>query len=424
MYYQQLPKKDLLSIIEEERKNFSEFQKLNLKLDISRGKPCKEQLDISMPLLDCFSMYKPKNPDYRNYGLPDGIAELKNLFAELCGVSENEVLVGGNSSLNMMYDTIQRALQFGADENGKAWNESKIKFLCPAPGYDRHFGICEAFNIEMVTVPMNEEGVDMDIVEELVSSDASIKGIWCVPKFSNPDGITYSNSVVDRLAAMKTAASDFRIFWDNAYFVHELYDEKVKLKNILQACKDAGNANRVYMFGSTSKITFPGSGVCFMVSSESNIARAKTQISVQTIGPNKMMQYAHYEFLKSPENVYKIMKKHADIIRPKFETFEYMMERAFPETDIVRWTKPKGGYFISVYVMNGCAKEVVKLCKELGLVLTPAGATYPYGMDDNDSNIRIAPTFTTEEELRSACEIFICCIKIAVIEKLLQRIDN
>lgn len=412
---------ELKDLLEREQKSYEAYVKEKVSLDMSRGKPCKEQLDLSLPLLDLFpKKFKSGNIDYRNYGLVDGIPELKLLFAELFQVNTDEIIIGGNSSLNMMYDAIQRALQFGI--NGKTpWNNlKKVKFICPTPGYDRHFAVCQRFNIEMIGVPMKDNGPDMNLVEKLVLSDDNIKGIWCVPRFSNPDGIVYTDEIVMRLASMKTAANDFVIMWDNAYCVHELYEDAPKLKNMLQACKDAGNPNRVLMFGSTSKITFAGSGVAFLATSTTNIEEIKGIITKQTIGPNKLNQYAHYEFLKSVSNIKEHMKKHAEILRPKFELVIDILRNNFSDTDLVTWHEPKGGYFISLNVMSGCAKRVVELCKNAGLILTPAGATYPLGLDDNDRNIRIAPSLPPLNELNKACEIMICCIKIAILEKLLN----
>ena len=423
MQYKQLQSNELSALLAGERKKFNEFKENNYSFDFSRGKPCKEQLDLSM------DMFKNLNPDmvfgtdtvdYRNYGYVKGVPELNKIFAELLDVEESEILSSNSSSLNLMYDTVQRALQFGV-LGSKPWNSSPIKFLCPTPGYDRHFRICETFGIEMIAVPMVENGIDMDLVEELVNNDSSIKGIWCVPKYSNPDGITYSDEVVKRLAKMKTAANDFRIFWDQAYFIHPLGNDDDKLMNILDACKEAGNPNRVFIFASTSKVTFASGGVSFFASSENNIKEAVDKIGVQAINPNKMYQWLHYEFFKTADNVIEHMKKHAAILKPKFDSFLSILKDAFQEDcDVVRWTKPKGGYFISLYVLEGCAKRTVNLCRECGLILTPAGATYPRGIDDTDSNIRIAPSCCSLDEIKVSSEILICCIRIAVLEKLLE----
>lgn len=420
MDYFKKDKSELFESLKSENKTYEGFIKEKVSLDMSRGKPCSEQLDLSLPLLDILNkkFKSPPKTDYRNYGFLDGIPELKKLFAELFEVSEKEIIVGGNSSLNMMYDAIQRALQFGINGN-PPWNSLKrVKFLCPSPGYDRHFSVCERFGIEMIAVPMTNDGPDMLIIEQLVEKDDSIKGIWCVPRFSNPDGIIYSDDVVDKLASMKTAAKDFLIMWDNAYCVHELYEDAPNVKNILESCKKIGNPNRVLMFGSTSKITFAGSGVCFMASSQQNIEETLKGMFYQTIGPDKLNQYAHYEFLQSVDNIKAHMRKQAKILRPKFELVLETLNSSFGDSELVNWHNPQGGYFIGLNVAKGCAKRVVELCKNAGLVLTPAGATYPLRLDDNDSNIRIAPTLPPLDELRKACQILVCCIKIAILEKL------
>lgn len=410
--------KEMLALL---KKKYADFKKAEYKLDISRGKPNAEQLDLSMPLLEGLKNYKSSAIDCRNYGLVDGIPELKQYLATYLNAGMDEIILGGNSSLNMMYDSVQRAMQFGV-LGAKSWNSyEKIKFICPVPGYDRHFKVTEVFNVEMIAVPMDDNGPIMDIVEELVLKDETIKGMWCVPKYSNPTGIVYSDEVVDRLSSMKTAAKDFRIFWDNAYFVHSLYEGvQHPLKNILKACADNGNPDRVYVFGSTSKITFAGGGVAFMISSETNIKDIKKYISYQTIGPDKLNQLAHYEFFKKIGSLEEHMDKHARIIRPKFEMLFKLLEKEFSDSDILTWQKPKGGYFISVNVMPGTAKKVCKLCAECGLVITPAGATYPLGLDDLDSNLRFAPTFVNLNELEIAGEIFAVCVKIAAITKIME----
>lgn len=424
MIYREQTKDFLQNELEKEKKIYEEIVKQNIKIDISRGKPCKEQLDLSMPLLNIINSVKDlpeTGADIRNYGGIEGIMPIRELFGEILGVKASQVIAGGNSSLNMMYDTIQRCMQFGV-LGGTPWNKlEKVKFLCPAPGYDRHFSVTAVFGIELITVPMDDNGPVMDVVEALVANDDSIKGIWCVPKYSNPTGITYSDQVVDRLASMKTKADDFRIFWDNAYVVHDLYDESTPLKNIYEACVSAGNPNRVFMYTSTSKITFPGAGVACFASSEENIKDALKTMKFQTIGPDKINQYAHYKFLKNMDGVKEQMKKHAEIIRPKFETILNVLEDEFSGSDIANWSNPKGGYFISYNVLNGCAKKVYELCKNAGLVITTVGDTFPYGKDDNDSNIRIAPTFTNTNELDMACKILVCSTKIACIEKIISE---
>ena len=425
MIYRDKTKDFLEKELAKEKAIYEDILKQNINIDISRGKPCKEQLDLSMEMLSMINSVDdlPKEgADIRNYGGIEGLQGLRDLFGEMLGVKGQNVIVGGNSSLNMMYDTIQRCMQFGV--NGSTpWNKlEKVKFLCPAPGYDRHFSLTAVFGIELITIPMDSNGPIMDVVEQLVKNDESIKGIWCVPKYSNPTGIVFSDEVVERLAKMPTAANDFRIFWDNAYVVHDLYDGTVPLKNIYTACVAHGNPNRVFIFASTSKITFPGSGVACFASSEENLKDALKTMKFQTIGPDKINQYLHLKFLKNMDGVRTIMKKHAAIIRPKFDTILNVLEDEFGEnSDIANWSNPKGGYFISYNVLNGCAKKVYELCKNAGLVITTVGDTFPYGKDDNDSNIRIAPTFTNTNQLDTACKILVGSTKIACIEKLISE---
>lgn len=404
---------------------YDDFKKQNLKLDMSRGKPNAEQLDLSMSIFEYVSAecYKTLDgTDCRNYGGLDGIPEAKKLFADILEVSSDEVIIGANASLNMMYDTIAQAMTHGVANSEVPWGKlPKVKFLCPSPGYDRHFAICEHFNIEMITIPMKADGPDMDMVEKLVAEDEYIKGIWCVPKYSNPDGITYSDEVVDRFAKMKTKAVDFRIFWDNAYVVHHLYEEQQDyLKNILTTCKQAGNPDRVFIFASTSKITFPGAGVAAMAGSENNLKHIRKRLTKQNIGPDKLNQLRHVRFLKDLDNINLHMKKHAAIIRPKFEVVLDTLEKELGDKNIAWWSKPKGGYFISLYTMQGCAKKVVEKAAEAGVKLTSAGATFPYGKDPNDSNIRIAPTFPSLVELEKAIELVCICVQLISVEKLLQ----
>ncbi len=421
MDYTSLSKEEIERLLSEQNRVLKEIGKKKISLDISRGKPSPVQLDTVMPLLDVLSSDTefPK-PDYRNYGNLEGIPELRALFAQILGVDKSEVIIGGNSSLNMMYDTIQRAMQFGIC-GGKPWFGRKIKFLTPVPGYDRHFGICQHFGIEMINVPMTPTGPNMDLVEQLVAGDDDIKGIWCVPKYQNPTGITFSEETVRRLATMK-CASDFRIFWDNAYVVHDLYEEGDTLANIMSIAKEAGTQDRIYQFTSTSKITFAGAGVACLAASENNIKDIVSHMKYQTIGANKINQYAHLLYLKSPEHVKELMAAHAAIIRPKFDKFMEVMGEAFgDDSGIADWTHPKGGYFISLNVLAGCAKEVGRLCKSVGLTITNVGDTYPYGVDDKDSNIRIAPTFTSDEDLEAALQILVCCIKVACLTKLSNK---
>lgn len=415
----------LESCLEKLQKRYDDFRAQGLKLDMARGRPCSEQLDLSMGLFDCLGKddYKASNGvDCRNYGVLDGIPEAKELFSKLLGVSPKEVIIGGNSSLNMMYDAIARAWSHGVYGSDVPWGKlPKVKFLCPCPGYDRHFAITEHFGIEMIIVDMKEDGPDMDAVERLTAEDDSIKGIWCVPMYSNPDGITYSDEVVDRFARLKPKAKDFRIFWDNAYAVHHLTDNPDRLKNILEACKEAGNPDMVFIFTSTSKITFPGSGIAVMAASENNIKHILSQIQYQTIGADKLNQLRHVRFLKNMENIEQHMKKHAAILKPKFDAVLDIMESELGGKNIAWWNKPRGGYFISLNTLDGCAKAVVAMAAEAGVTLTKAGATYPYGKDPRDRNIRIAPTCPPIEELKKAIEILCVCVQIVSARKLLEQ---
>lgn len=403
-------------------KRYEDFKSQKLKFDMSRGKPCKEQLDLSMGMMNITDYKSNDGTDCRNYGGVDGLPEAKQLFGQLVEAKPEEVIIGGNSALNMIYDTIARAMSFGVLGSESPWGKlTKVKFLCPSPGYDRHFAICELFGIEMIVVDMKPDGPDMDTIEKLVADDETIKGIFCVPKYSNPDGITYSDEVVDRLASMKTKAKDFRIFWDNAYVVHHLYDKGDKLKNILEACKEAGNEDRVFIYASTSKISFPGAGVAFMAASKANITMIKKQLSIQMIGPDKMNQLRHVKFFKTIENIQEHMKKHAEIIEPKFSAVLEILNTELGGKEIAWWNKPNGGYFISLNTLDGCAAKVVAMTAEAGVVMTPAGATFPYGKDPRDRNIRIAPTLPSIEELRKAIEIFCICIQIVSIDKILME---
>ncbi|MGF7184867.1 DNA-binding transcriptional MocR family regulator [Desulfitispora alkaliphila] len=408
--------------LEELQEEYNKYKSQNLKLDMSRGKPCSDQLDLSMGMLDALKsdddLSTAKGVDIRNYGVLDGIPEAKEFFSQMLEVGEEEIIIGGNSSLNMMHDAIARAMLHGVHGSPTPWSKlPKVKFLCPSPGYDRHFAISEFFNMELITVEMTPDGPDMDEVEKLVRDDETIKGMWCVPKYSNPDGVTYSDEVVDRLAEMTTKAEDFRIFWDNAYTVHHLTDEPEQLKNILEACKAAGNPNRVFIFGSTSKITFPGSGVAMMAASKENVDFIKKQLAFQTIGSDKINQMRHVRYFKTFENLEAHMKKQAAIIKPKFDMVLNILERELSDRNIATWSKPKGGYFISLNTLDGCAKEVVQMAAEAGVTLTGAGATYPYGKDPRDRNIRLAPTFPSLEELEKAIEIFCLCVKLVSAKK-------
>ena len=423
MYYKTLSKEELKNELDKVRARYDAFKSRGITLDMSRGKPSPEQMDVSSKMFDAVSNdlgYKNEaGIDCRNYGGLDGLAELKRLFAKIFGVDETLVIVGGNSSLNMMFDTIAQAMTHGF--GAEPWlKQGKIKFLCPAPGYDRHFAICEYFDIELITVENTPTGPNMDMVEELVK-DPAIKGIWCVPKYSNPEGITYSDETVKRIAALKPAAVDFRVFWDNAYAIHGLYEKHDKLLNIYEECIKNGNTNLVIQFTSTSKITFPGAGVAAQTAGPEDVARIKGRMSFQTIGPDKLNQLRHARIFTSRDKVLEHMKRHAEVLRPKFEIVLNRFEEEFGDLGIAEWTKPKGGYFISLNLPEGCAKRTHTLCKEAGLVLTEAGATFPYGKDPKDSNLRIAPSYPDKEEIALAAELLAISVKIAVIEKVLAE---
>ena len=424
--YFDMTREELSAEQENLMKKYKEYQSRNLKLDMSRGKPSTEQLDLSMGLLNALdaesAMQTENGTDTRNYGMPDGIPEAKELMAGMIGVRPDQVIVYGNSSLNIMYDTVSRGMLLGFMGNTPWCKLDKVKFLCPVPGYDRHFAITEYFGIEMINVPMTPTGPDMDMVEELVSSDEAIKGIWCVPKYSNPQGISYSDETVRRFARLSPAAPDFRIYWDNAYGVHHLYDhDQDHLIEILAECKRAGNPDLVYKFASTSKISFPGSGIAALATSQNNLEDIKKQLQIQTIGHDKVNQLRHVRFFKDIHGMVEHMRKHADILRPKFETVIQILDEELGGLGIGEWTRPKGGYFISFDSMDGCAKRIVAACKKAGVVMTGAGATYPYGKDPHDSNIRIAPTYPSIEDLRTAMHIFVLCVKLASIDKLLEE---
>lgn len=424
MIYSNLSRNDAQDFLEKELKQLKKFQSMKLALDMSRGKPCTQQLDMVNEMFDILnsqSSFKLENGmDARNYGCIEGIMELRQLFASLFSVAYSNVYVGDSSSLSIMYTLVQHGKQFGFGGN-VAWNKlPRVKFICLTPGYDRHFGICQAFGIEMISVPLSENGVNMDMIETLVENDSSIKGMWCVPKYSNPTGITYSDEVVDRLAKMKTAAPDFRIFWDNAYCVHTLFSDE-PLKNIITAAKEAGNPDRVFMFASTSKITMSGAGVATLVTSESNLAEFYSRIKYQTIGPNKVNQLMHFRYLASVENIKALMEKQATILRPKFEMVNDTLELNFEPNDIVAWTKPNGGYFVSVDILKGSAKRVIEIAASVGVKFTNAGATYPLNNDDMDKNIRIAPSYPPVDELKTAMDVLATAIKISALETICNK---
>jgi aspartate/methionine/tyrosine aminotransferase len=399
---------------------YHDFKSRNMMLDMTRGKPCPEQLDLSIGMLndkDGNRYLAGDGSDCRNYGGLDGIPEAKTLFSEYMGADIDEIIIGGNSSLNMMHDTLMRAMVKGITAEAPAWRKlPKVKFLCPSPGYDRHFFICEYLGIEMIPVEMRADGPDMDSVEDLVASDDGIKGIWCVPVYSNPTGIVYSDEVVDRLADMPVKANDFRIFWDNAYAVHHLGNGPTKARNILEACKQAGHPDRVLMFGSTSKITFAGAGVAMMAGSKTNMELAKKQMAFQTIGSDKLNQLRHVNFFKDMAGIEAHMQKHAAILKPKFDAVQDVLKNELTGKNIADWSKPDGGYFVSLNTLRGCAEAVVKMSAAAGVKLTPAGSTFPYRKDPLDRNIRIAPSFPPLENIRTAMELVAICIQLAALD--------
>ena len=424
--YKSMSKEELQALKKELDAAYVDAKGKGLSLNMARGKPGLSQLELAMPMLDVISsdsdMHTLLGTDTRNYGDLDGIGECRRLMADMMEVEKDNVIVCGNSSLNIMYDTIARSYAFGVAGQPPMCKQEKLKFLCPVPGYDRHFRITEEFGFEMINIPLSEDGPDMDMVEQYVNNDPTVKGIWCVPKYSNPTGISYSDETVKRFAALKPAAKDFRIFWDNAYCIHHLYDDKQdKILNILEECEKAGNPDIVYIFASTSKISFPGSGVAAVASSLTNIEWMLKRMGTQTIGHDKINQLRHVRFFKDINGLNEHMKKHGDILRPKFEAVVDTLEKELGGLEIGSWVKPNGGYFISFDSLPGCAKDIVAKCKDLGVVLTGAGATYPYGKDPEDKNIRIAPSFPTPEEMQTAAEIFVLSVKLVSVEHLLAE---
>lgn len=403
-------------------KRYEEFKSRDIQLDMTRGKPCTEQLDLSLEMLTCVNEkhFRSKDgTDCRNYGGLDGIKEAKELFSSFLGVMPSEIIVGVNSSLNMMNDTFTMAMLHGMDGINTPWIKLPvIKFLCPSPGYDRHFSICEHLKMEMIPVEMDENGPDMDHVEQLVKQDENIKGIWCVPMYSNPTGAVYSDEVIERLAGMEANADDFRIFCDNAYAVHHLTDTSPVQKNFLSACKEAGNPDRVFIFGSTSKVSFAGAGIGMMAGSEKNVAFMKKHLAFQSIGPDKLNQLRHVLFFKDMDGINAHMKKHMEIIKPRFDAVQRILQKEIGDKNIAKWSDPKGGYFLSLDTYEGCAKKVVQMASEAGLKLTPAGATYPLGNDPLDRNIRIAPTFPPLKDIELAMELLAICIQLVTIDTL------
>ncbi len=424
--YKDLDRETLLALKEQLEKEYEDVKGKGLSLNMSRGKPGASQLVLSMEMLDVINsnsdMRTMLGNDTRNYGDLDGIGECRRLFANMMDVEKDNVVVCGNSSLNIMYDTVSRSVTHGVNGSTPWCKLDKVKFLCPVPGYDRHFKITQYFGIEMINIPLTEDGPDMDMVEEYVNNDPTVKGIWCVPKYSNPTGCSYSDETVRRFANLKPAAEDFRIYWDDAYCMHHLYeDDQDEILNILKECEKAGNPDMVYIFVSTSKITFPGSGVSAIASSFKNLEYIEGQMTIQTIGHDKINQLRHARFFKNIDGLKEHMSKHADLLRPKFEAVTATLDRELSGLGIGNWTTPKGGYFISFNAMEGCAKAIVAKCKEAGVVLTGAGATFPYGKDPKDSNIRIAPTFPSPEEMAMATDLFVLCVKLVSIEKLLAQ---
>lgn len=424
--YKDLSKEELLELKKHLEKEFKKMKSQRLHLDMSRGKPSAEQLNLSMEMMDILGsdsyLICEDGIDCRNYGVLDGISEAKQLLADMMEVPKDNIVIFGNSSLNIMYDTIARSMTHGVMGSTPWAKLDKVKFLCPVPGYDRHFAITEYFGIEMISVPMTSTGPDMDIVEKLVSSDPAIKGIWCVPKYSNPQGITYSDETVHRFAALNPAAEDFRIFWDNAYGIHHLYEDKQDyLLEILMECKKEGHPDMVYKFSSTSKISFPGSGIAAIAASDANLADIRKQMKIQTIGHDKVNQLRHARYFKDIHGMVQHMKRHADIMRPKFDVVLETLESELGGLGIGNWLAPRGGYFISFDSMEGCAKAIVAKAKEAGLIMTNAGATFPYGKDPQDSNIRIAPSYPTLEELKTAVQVFVLSVKLVSIDKILEH---
>ena len=425
--YAEMSKEELLREKESLEARFEEVKAMGLKLNMARGKPSQEQLDLSNEMMDVLNSASyfddETGTDCRNYGVMDGIPEAKHLMGHMSDVGRDELIIFGNSSLNVMFDTIARSYSHGVAGCTPWCKLDNWKFLCPVPGYDRHFKITEFFGAEMINIPMSPTGPDMDMVEEYVNNDPAVKGIWCVPKYSNPQGYSYSDETVRRFANLKPAAKDFRIFWDNAYSIHHLYDYASKQDEILEImdeCEAAGNPDIVYKFISTSKVTFPGSGLAALAASPANLAEIRKYMSVQTIGHDKMNQLRHIRFFGNMANMHKHMSRHAAILRPKFEAIEETFDKELGGLGIGEWTKPRGGYFISFESMDGCAKAIVAKCAEAGMILTPAGATYPYGIDPHDSNIRIAPSYPPLDEIKEAAKVFVLAVKLVSIDKLLE----
>ncbi len=423
--YTEMTKEELMQEKTALEAEYEKIKNLCLSLDMSRGKPGADQLDLSLPMLDVLKsdsdMKSESGLDVRNYACLDGIPEAKALIAGMVGAKPEQAIVYGNSSLNIMYDQVSRAFIFGLCGNTPWCKLDKVKFLCPVPGYDRHFAITEEFGVEMINIPMTENGPDMDMVEKYVNNDASVKGIWCVPKYSNPQGVVYSDETVERFAKLKPAADDFRIFWDNAYTVHHLYDDKqAEIPNILELCEKEGNPDMVFEFCSTSKVTFPGAGVAGICTSEKNREDIKKRLTIQTIGHDKINQLRHARFFKDVDGIKAHMAKHAALIRPKFELVENILTDEIASRGIGTWVKPLGGYFFGFEALSGCAKEIVAKCKEAGVTMTGAGSPFPYKKDPDDSVIRIAPTYPSLDELKKAAEVFVVVTRLVSVNKLLE----
>ena len=423
--YREMSKEELASLKEQLEKVYKEYQGKNLKLNMARGKPSPEQLDLSLPMMDILnskSDYTSVDGDVRNYGVLTGIKEARELMGQMMDAPADNIIMYGSSSLTLMYDTVSRSYSHGVMGSTPWCKLDKVKFLCPVPGYDRHFAITESFGIELINIPLHDDGPDMDMVEQYVNNDETVKGIWCVPLYSNPSGQSYSDEVVKRFAHLKPAAKDFRIFWDNAYCVHHLDpDHPDHVLDILSECEKAGNPDMVYKFSSTSKISFPGSGVAAISASKANLDDLRTHLTIQTIGHDKLNQLRHVRYFKDIHGIETQMKKHAEILRPKFEAVLEILDRELGDLEIGTWTKPHGGYFISFESLDGCAKAIVAKAKEAGVVMTGAGATYPYKKDPHDSNIRIAPSFPPIDELVQATELFVLCVKLVSVDKLLEN---
>lgn len=422
--YSQMDRKSLESLKETLLVKYNDIKSSNLSLDMTRGKPSQEQLNLGEPILNILTpddVFSKEGADCRNYGLPFGIIEIREFFADILGTKAELVVAGNNSSLSMMYDTLMRSMVFGEIESEKPWLlENERKWICPVPGYDRHFSITQTLGFKMIPVRMTADGPDMDEVEKIVSADPSVKGMWCLPQYSNPDGYVYSGKVCNRLASMKTAAKDFRILWDNAYIVHHLYsDKKGSIPDILSVAEEQGNPNRFYEFASTSKITYSGAGIACIASNRDNIERAKKMLVVQSIGPDKLNQLRHVRYLPDSSALKNVMEAQARIILPKFEATQSILSSELDGTGIAHWNNPLGGYFVSLFVMNGTAKRVVSIARDAGVSLTPAGATYPYGIDPDDSNIRIAPSYPSLDDVKKAVAVLCVCAKLSAVEKLL-----